>query len=99
MAKCIHCHQAISPNARACPHCGEPDPTRLPESPAWIIIVSAISFAGAVFGLYEAGLPGAFLGGFVAFSLAVVLRLIIDVVILVAVLAWAGLSELVARGR
>ena len=96
MAKCIHCHQAISPNAQACPHCGEPDPTRLPESRAWIITATAISLAGAVFGLYEAGLPGAVLGGFVAYALAFVLRLIILVVILVAMLAYAGLLTLVA---
>ena len=63
-------------NAIRRPHCGEPDPARLPESRAWIITATAISLTGAVFGLYEAGLPGAVLGGFVAYALAFVLRLI-----------------------
>jgi len=99
MATCIHCHKAISPSAQACPHCGEPDPARLPESRAWIITATAICFAGAVFGFYEAGFLGAVLGGFVAYALAFVLRLIILVVYLVPMLAYAGLLTLVVLSR
>jgi hypothetical protein len=56
-------------------------------------------FAGAAFGFYEAGLPGAVLGGFIAYALAFVLRLIILVIYLVAALAYAGLLTLVVLSR
>jgi hypothetical protein len=42
---CKHCHKEVSPEAKACPHCGQPDPAevrmqRVPDYGTWAWLVT-----------------------------------------------------------
>ena len=56
---CKHCHKEVSPEAKACPHCGQPDPatdkehwTTATQGCMWALVGLGLLALAALFGYY-----------------------------------------------
>lgn len=55
MCQCVHCQKPVSPRAKHCPHCGEPNPGR---SVGLRVAVYFLLLVGIIYALHYVGLLG-----------------------------------------